>query len=319
VVLLLVLNCSASNADMNDAQKAYNAGSYNSAMFYALREAKQGSAEAEYMLGNMYNFGLGVKRDPQQAVHWYSKAITKGHKDAQLNLGVMFDKGDGVELDRRRALELYEDLANDGDPTAQLYVGLIYEEGKLSSPNYKSALSWYRKAAEKDVPYAAFRIGMLYKLGLGVEIDYNQAVYWLKRASDLDVPQAKRELGKLYMLGEGVDKDTSQGLALLYKAAYQEDANAIFSIGLWYGDKSINERPGSNELCYFFYTLAYKMTHDKGVRAQLKKLEKQLTTSELDRAKKLVWNWNGDVLPLLDGVISQEDMDEWGLQAGKSN
>ena len=73
----------------------------------ALRElrplAAQGDANAQFFLGVMYDFGLGVHRDYARAVKWYRKAADLGFSRAQSNLGQMYSKGRGVPQDDAQA------------------------------------------------------------------------------------------------------------------------------------------------------------------------------------------------------------------------
>ena len=61
--------------------------------------AKQGYAEAQYMLGEMHNNGDGVTKDYKEAVKWYRKAANQGHAWAQNWLGEMYHDGHGVVQD----------------------------------------------------------------------------------------------------------------------------------------------------------------------------------------------------------------------------
>ena len=66
----------------------------------ALREsAEQGDADAQFVLGGMYEEGRGVPQDYAEAVRWTRLSADQGHVEAQFNLGVMYETGRGV---RRR-------------------------------------------------------------------------------------------------------------------------------------------------------------------------------------------------------------------------
>jgi TPR repeat protein len=47
----------------------------------------------------MYDDGLGVPQDYEQAVAWYRKAADQGYSVSQYNLGVMYAQGQGVQQD----------------------------------------------------------------------------------------------------------------------------------------------------------------------------------------------------------------------------
>ena len=48
-----------------------------------LAEATQGNAAAQYNLGWCYQYGIGVGKDYEKAVSWYTKAAKQGDVDAQ--------------------------------------------------------------------------------------------------------------------------------------------------------------------------------------------------------------------------------------------
>lgn len=47
------------------------------------KSAEQGNAEAQYSLGNCYQFSYGIKNDQAKAAEWYRKAAEQGHAGAQ--------------------------------------------------------------------------------------------------------------------------------------------------------------------------------------------------------------------------------------------
>ena len=63
------------------------------------KAAEQGHARAQNHLGWMYDEGIGVSQDDQEAVSWYGKAAKQGLATAQNNLGVMYTEGRGVSQD----------------------------------------------------------------------------------------------------------------------------------------------------------------------------------------------------------------------------
>ncbi len=51
-----------------------------------LTAAEQGDAEAQYLLGYMYEKGNSVPQDIQKAEHWYSMAAAQWHAGAEYRL-----------------------------------------------------------------------------------------------------------------------------------------------------------------------------------------------------------------------------------------
>jgi TPR repeat protein len=108
--------------------------------------AKQGDAEAQLHLGNMYKKGKGVPEDYKEAVRWYRKAAEQGEAHAQMELGYMYRMG------------------YDGEGVPQ---------------NYKEAVRWYRKAAEQGYVRTQYTLGVMYRDGEGVPKDLVASYAWL--------------------------------------------------------------------------------------------------------------------------------------------
>ena len=68
-----------------------------------IERAKHGDAAAQYNLGWMYDDGVGVPPDEDEAARWYRLAAEQGHVRAQFNLGVMYDNGRGAPPAERRS------------------------------------------------------------------------------------------------------------------------------------------------------------------------------------------------------------------------
>ncbi len=76
---------SLNTADALFAQGAllYAKCQYREAADWFLKAAAQGSADAQFTLGNMYRYGQGVAQDWDQALDWYCKAVAQGHAAAK--------------------------------------------------------------------------------------------------------------------------------------------------------------------------------------------------------------------------------------------
>jgi len=66
-------------------------------------KARQGDADAQIRLGELYSKGRGVPQDHAQARSWYAKAASLGHPIAQNNLAELYFAGLGGPPDYVRA------------------------------------------------------------------------------------------------------------------------------------------------------------------------------------------------------------------------
>ena len=68
-----------------------------------LLAAVYGIADAQYLLGLMYEKGHGTVADNQKAFDWYQKAAEQGQPEAQNNLALMYVLGKGLLEDDQKA------------------------------------------------------------------------------------------------------------------------------------------------------------------------------------------------------------------------
>lgn len=90
------------------------------------RAARQGLAEAQFHLGNMYAYGLAdLPPDTDAArlaAQWYFEAARQGHADAQYSLGILFLTGSGVVKDTNVARKWIARAAAQGHADAASYL-----------------------------------------------------------------------------------------------------------------------------------------------------------------------------------------------------
>ena len=127
------------------------------------RLSKQENSIADYILGNWYTHGLGVKKDYKKAFKYFLSAAQKGHPSAQYDVGVSFEKGAGTIKNLEKAFKWYRKAALQNDPTGQMELGLCYFHGVGIARNIKKAIFWYRKAAKNGNLEAIHTLAALHK------------------------------------------------------------------------------------------------------------------------------------------------------------
>lgn len=234
-MLLLMCVCPPASAQSWDtAIGAYNRGDFERAFSEFWSLAGRGHEGAQYGLGEIYYFGLGVREDRAAAARWYRLAAEQGHAEAQFSLGLLYDLGDGVREDNVAAAYWYRLAADQGDADAQFSLGLLYDLGEGVREDDEAAARWYRFAANQGHARAQFAIGLLYDLGKGVWEDDAAAARWYRLAADQGDAEAQFGLGLLYDLGDGVREDNVAAARWYRFAADQGHAIAQFNLGLMY-------------------------------------------------------------------------------------
>lgn len=94
---------------------AFEAEDYTNAFRLLKPIADQGDAEAQCIVANMYQLGLGLERDVLEAVRWYEKSAEQGYGVASNNLAGIFTMGDqGIAIDRTEAEKWYQKAKEQG-------------------------------------------------------------------------------------------------------------------------------------------------------------------------------------------------------------
>lgn len=197
-------------------------------------ENKNVSSEVQYAKGLLF-FKLNPPKT-SQALKAISKASENGHADAQYMLGLLYESGKYLEQNTTKAFELSLKAAKSGHVLAQTRVATHYENGikNFLKPNGLDAEKWYRLAAEKGFNEAQYHLGMMYMLGEKINSDPYEGIYWLEEAAFNGHLMAQDQLGRAYYSGFGVQKDTDKALEWFNKAGKGGLPKAMLNAGKIY-------------------------------------------------------------------------------------
>lgn len=158
-VCMALLSCSGGDSGSTELGiAAFDSGDYVTALKEFRSLARDGNAEAQYKLGEMYFAGLGVAKDYAKARFWYLKAAQQGVIEAQFNLGDLYGKGLGTPKDHVKASNWYRLAADQGHPRAQFNLGSGYANGQGVKQDVVLAYMWYALSARQgDVKAAESR------------------------------------------------------------------------------------------------------------------------------------------------------------------
>ena len=191
------------------------------------RAAGLGSNEAKVYLASAYEYGQGVKYDPERAFALVKEAAAAGEPRALLRLGDYYLNGDMVASSLPEALALYRRSYESGYLPAAVRLGRCAELGLGMAVDPVRAAEFYGIAARGGDPDAQYAFGRCHLKGIGMEPDAAGAVFWFKTATASGQLDALRELGICLLTGTGVEKDTAEGSRLLEAAAAAGDAEAL--------------------------------------------------------------------------------------------
>ena len=159
-----------------------------------------------------------------------NKRALDGDTKAQLRMGLAYEFGDGVEKDLDKAMHWYRIAADRGDPVAQTDLGYFYETGATGPKDPAEAAKWYMRAALSGFTRAKFNLGVLYLAGTGVQRSSAEAAHWIGEAAEDGCPSAIVSLSYLYANGMGVARDPQKAAELSRKAGKKSDAKQCMSL-----------------------------------------------------------------------------------------
>ena len=181
---------------------------------YCEREAGQNNEQALFLLGVLYQSGIGVLQDTEKALKFYQKAAMKNHQNAMLNLYGYYRDHSANET----ANYWLKKLAEQGVSGAQN----AYADTLCKDKKFEEAVQWYEKAAKQGLAVAQTHLVECYVHGIGVSVDYAVAKQWCKKAAAQDYCVAQYFMAEYFIRREQYE---------LYKKAaeqgYDEAQNAV--------------------------------------------------------------------------------------------
>ncbi len=250
------------NADTPPAEalrfgiSSYRSGDKTTAVEALSFAAKNGSAGAQWKLGNMYAQGDGVERNDYTAFKLFSDVAAHAAEDnssrrdqptpfvtsAWAKLGSFFRKGipnSDVKPDPSRAREYFWRAAYFGDADAQLNLAAMFYNGEGGDRDLIQAAKWANLAADKGNPAAK---NLLIEIALELTHDHldhadqpgnlRQAAQWAKLAADYGSVAGQALYGHILFIGDGDRREPVQGLMYLTIALDRSGPGQDWIVGL---------------------------------------------------------------------------------------
>lgn len=120
------------------------------AFIFASKAATSHIAQAEHLLGVMYEYGLGVDQNFKNAAEYYKRAAEQKYIESMYHLALMYMFGRGVPLNYARALTLLEAGGIADHAPSCYYLGIMKTYGYGTPVDYDEAARWFEKAAALD-------------------------------------------------------------------------------------------------------------------------------------------------------------------------
>ena len=164
----------------------------------AYDQQEDAAGDAADEIGGIYAIS---RQDDKETVEWYRRGAELGSDLAMFDLGWMYDNGKGLEEDKDEAMEYYRkayDRRGKAAGRAACNIGNLYEETYRDDEN---ALKWYRRGAELGSDWAMYSLGEMYEKGKGVEQNKGKAVDWYRKAYEKQGDLAEKAADAIRRLG----------------------------------------------------------------------------------------------------------------------
>ena len=141
------------DAGMHDEVQADE--EYEIAMSWLERASTEGFPNSQYTLGKMYQYGLSVQQNDEEAARLFMEAADQGYANAQYNLAKLYRDGRGVPRNEDLSIHYFQLAAVQGHAGAQNRLATRYARGEGVEQDDVVALMWASLAAEQGDERAA--------------------------------------------------------------------------------------------------------------------------------------------------------------------
>ena len=193
-ILALVGLSFGATANVQVGIYAKNEGRYDVALQVFRPLVKLGYGAAQYEMAQMYEDGLGLKKDMKAAIDLYRKAAVQGYAGAQFKLSRVYIEGKLAPVDVKESMKWLKKAANLGLTAAEFNLAVAYHDGELINVDYKKAFYWYKEAAFKNYVLAQYNLALMYAEGYGTKRDHKMSYVWNFIANQNGYKDAGRSL-----------------------------------------------------------------------------------------------------------------------------
>lgn len=220
-------------AGFEDSYAALQAGDYPKALAEARQAADKGDPRACFLLGTMYQAGLGVEASSKDAAGWYEKAAQGGVAPAHSRLAQFYARGDGVPKDPDRALKHARKAAMLDDPEGMVFLYIALKANALSylGADRKIDSAKYQQLAGRPISERTLDVEAQDALYRAAEKRYPLAMYMLAMTSGETMGDGSRD--RLLALAGKLPQQDNPSLRNMEKVTrnYERIARHMNSLG----------------------------------------------------------------------------------------
>lgn len=226
--------------------------------------------EATLLLARIHLSGQGTKRNPQEALRLWRKALDFGFEPANTLIGQAYLSGVGTPADGPKAIEALTASAAAGHVPAMLLLGQLYHHQVPKQPagialDLEKAGAYYGAAARAGNLEATYAYARMLDLGEGTPRAPEKAVVFYKEAAVKGHAESQNALATFFYNGEVVPQNLATARQLFQAAARGRQPDAMFNLAVMLaqgqgGDKDM-------AAAYAWCTLAKSQGHQQAAAA----------------------------------------------------
>ena len=179
---------------------------YVKAKKYLTLASGHGSIRAKSLLGLMYHYGLGIKKNLHKALEFYKEL------DSYDAMGWVYYTGDKSIQNYKEAYNNFGTAAAFGSPAGRSSIGLMYVRGQYVEVDYNMAIKQFKKVLKNyELANTLNNMAWMYLNGLGVKQDTQKAIKLFEKAAKGRSTSAILNLEWIYSTNEfnlkNIDKE----------------------------------------------------------------------------------------------------------------
>ena len=284
-------------ASYNDAEEAFNNHYYTDALSGFMQEIKKnGDYRAQFYVGKIYLEGLGVNQDTKKGLDYLQQSADQGYDSAQALLGYLYEEGKVVPQNKRKAINLYKDAASHNNSSAMFNLGLAYYQGDIVAKDDQKAIELLEKVPADVIPMVGRYLGDIY---LSTN-DLEKAIRSYEKSAKQEDIESYYALANIYAKDEALSE---KAVTYYSYAASQGSVAAQYMLGTMYANGDLVSR--NVALGHAWLKMAADQRYSPAEESR-KQLEKDMSRSDLERARKEFLKLQQDVLGKLESPFIEE-------------
>lgn len=178
----------------------------------------------------------------KDAVHTYRASAAKDYGPSLYRLGELYQQGTWVPRNPKKAFGYFLKAGESGVVPAQVAVALLVTDGDFTVEDCPDCMSWLRSAADRGQGAAQLEMGRLTLRGeLPAADPTEEALDWFRSAATAGYPEALSEIGMILMTREDMEPDIEGAYLNFMRASRDGHVDGLRSLVRWLEDSVQSE------------------------------------------------------------------------------